>query len=181
VPHCHDTQIEMEDKLMSYDGWRDFDFEVDIKQDIETYIDWDVDTKFTVDIKKDIDIKVDVDVDVKDQGSVITAVVKDFGGGWDYDPKASSGDGGGDGPSVVVIGDTMAIEDVLSTADLKVQTENTVAQLSAGAFDRSAVPDFAGDWGYFDSATFTEINLGIDHVEGKFSIVTLDMQSLVDG
>ena len=166
-----------------WSGWNSFDYEVDIKQDIETYIDWDVDTKFTVDIKKDIDIKVDVDVDVKDQGSIITAVVKDFGdlgGGWDYDPKASSDGDGSNGPSVGIVADTTAIEDVLSTAELMVQTENTVAQLSAGAFDRSATP-YADDWGYFDSATFTEINLGIDHVEGKFSIVTLDMQALVDG
>ena len=152
---------------MTFADWFNYDFEVDIKQDIETYIDWDVDTKITLDIEKDIDVDVDVDIDVKDNGSVVTAEVKDFG--YSFDPS-----------DVVIVGDTTAVEDTLSTAQLGIQSDNVGVQLEAGAFDKQAT-DFASDWGYTDSGTFTEINLGVDHVNGAFTIITLDMQAMVDG
>ena len=152
----------------NWDWWdNSYDFDVDIKQDIETYIDWDVDTDIKVDINKDIDIKIDADIDVKDQGALVTAVIKDI--------DLKYGEGGG-----AVIADTTAIENVLSSSSLTVQTTNTFTDLSATALDQSASP-YAGYYDYFDSATFTEINLGIDNVQGEYTIITLDMQALVDG
>ena len=152
----------------NYDwNWDEYDFDVDIKQDIDTYIDWDVDTDINVDIKKDVDIKVDADVDVKDQGALIELVVKDI------DLKHDEG-------GAIVVADTTAIENVLSSSTLQVQTTNTFADLSANALDQQASP-YAMDYGYFDSATFTEINLGIDNVQGEYTIVTLNMEALVDG
>ena len=172
--------------------WNKYDFKVDIKQDIDTYIDWDVDTDIDVNIDKDIDIKIDADVDVKDQGALVTAIVKDIDlkdGGYDPYPQPASaegGDGDGDGDGdldldALVIADTTAIENVLSSSSLTVKTTNTFADLSSQALDMSAT-EFGKDYyPIFDSATFTEINLGIDNVVGEYTVITLDMQALVDG
>jgi hypothetical protein len=175
-------------KIMGYDWWNndEYDFKVDIKQDIETYIDWDVDTDIDVDIKKDVDIKIDADVDVKDQGALLNVIVKDIDlkDDHDYDPyPASTSDDGGDGgvPDAFITGGTTAIENVLSSSDVTVATTNTFADLSAQALDQSATQYGNPDYPYFDSATFTEINLAIDNVVGEYTIITLDMQALVDG
>jgi hypothetical protein len=145
---------------MTFDwNWNPYDFDVDIKQDVETYIDWDVDTKFNTDINKDIDIDINVDIDVKDNGATVEAVVKDF----DLDFKADD---------ILVVGSVDTVEDVYSHSDLTVVTDNIQAQLTADASDNGY---------YFDTSTFTEINLGIDNVAGDFTIITLDMQALADG
>ena len=152
---------------MTYDynpGW-----EIDIKQDIETYIDWDVDTKINVDIEKDVDVDINVDIDVKDNGALIEAIVKDIG------PL------GGLAP-VSVTANTSSIENVLSQSSLDANTGGVHLDLSANALDRSA-SEFVSDYHYpyFDSATFTEINIGVDKVAFEGTIITLNMEALVDG
>ena len=92
-------------------NWNPYDFHVDIKQDIDTYIDWDVDTDIKVDIDKDVDVKIDVDIDVKDNGSLVNAVVKDF----DLDHYADD---------ILVVGSVDTVEDAYSHGDLTVVTDN---------------------------------------------------------
>lgn len=138
----------------------DFDYDkyvLDVKQDIETYVDWDVDMKFNVDIDKDVDVNIDVDTDIKDNGSLIEAVIKDIA-------ENASG--------LTVIADTTSVEDTISSADLTAFTENVLADLHSLAADNGH---------YYDSGTFTEISVGIDSIKGELAVLTLNMQALVDG
>lgn len=153
---------------MTLDNW-DYGWEIDVKQDIETYIDWDVDTDIKVDIEKDVDIDINVDIDVKDNGALIEAVIKDIG------PLGGLGE-------VLVQADTQTVENVLSTSNLLATTGagGVSVDLSSTALDRSASP-YAGEHKYFDSATFTEINIGVDKVAFEGTIITLNMEALVDG
>lgn len=138
----------------------DFNFDsykLDVKQDIDTYIDWDVDTRFDVNINKDVDVDIDVDTDVEDNGSLIEAVIKDIGHNVN---------------GVTATADTTSIEDTISTADLTAFTENVLVDLHATAADSG---------NYYDSGTFTEINVGIDAIKGELAVLTLSMQALADG
>ena len=142
---------------MSFD-WN-YNWEFDSKQDIETYIDWDIDTKINTEINKDVDVNVDIDVDVKENSAFIEGVIKDF----DYWDGYTN--------DVTLMMDTTTIEDKSSLSMLHAQTENVTVQAVSSASDNLY---------YYDSATFTEIQVHIETTD-HFTVMDFSSQSVTDG